>query len=458
MLRSSSAPGVPGAVLRGAARGPVATARDGVHWLAKHGATRAVLAGAARRGNLQARLLTLGPEDDAELRRVVAQLRAPGGPYVSPLGRVVTSHAGVRQVLSDDRIVASRPQPPGLLGRLARATVPPSIHPLERPSLLATNPPEHTRYRRLVTGVFTGRAVERLRVHTEGLAHALLDDLESSAHQPVDLVARYCAPLPVNVIAQVLGVPDEDRPTVLRFGTGAAPSLDMGLTWTQHRQVEGSLLAFEEWLDAHLAQLRRRPGADLMSQLVRARDEQGGLDDRELKATAGLVLAAGFETTVNLLGNGTHLLHRHGDQRRELLHGAAGAGAGSWLNAVEETLRYDPPVLLTGRTAAVEADVEGVRVRAGETVVTVLWAANRDPEVFADAAAFDVTRVNAREHIAFSSGRHHCLGAALARMEGEVGLRVLHERFPDLRVLPGARRRSTRILRGFESLPVLLRP
>lgn len=429
-----------------------------VHWAAKHGATRGFLRMEARRGNLQAQLMMMRPDRTDELHRVVARMREHGPVYVSPIGRVVTSHAGVKQVLSDDTFVTNRPQPPGFLGDVARRTMPTSIHPQERPSLLATDAPEHTRYRKLVTGVFTGRAVERLRHRTETIAHSLLDDLESVAHRPIDLVERFCAPLPVHVIAEILGVPEEFHGDVHRFGTRAAPSLDVGITYRQHRQVESSLLEFEAWLDDHLAMLRSTPGDDLMSQLVVARDDRGTLDDRELKATAGLVLAAGFETTVNLLGNATHLLHDHAGQRHDLVTGAAASGPGSWMNAVEEALRFDPPVLMTGRRATADAVVEGRSLRAGQTIATILWAANRDENVFVEPDRFDVARVNAREHVAFASGRHHCLGAALARMEGEVALRALHERFPDLQVLPGARRRSTRILRGYERLPVLLRP
>ena len=125
---------------------------------------------------------------------------------------------------------------------------------------------------------------------------------------------------------------------------------------------------------------------------------------------------------------------------------------------MEEALRLDPPVLLTGRMAVRDAEVGGVGVRGGSMVTAILGGANRDPEVFADPLRFDVARANARDHISFSAGRHHCLGAQLARMEGEVGLRAIWDRFPDLRLEPGARRRETRILRGFESLPATLRP
>jgi cytochrome P450 len=235
------------------------------------------------------------------------------------------------------------------------------------------------------------------------------------------------------------------------LGAAAAPSLDMGLPWRQFRAVESALIAFDTWLGSHLEQLRRQPGDDLLSQLVAAREDGVGLDDRELRATAGLVLAAGFETTVNLLGNGIALLHDHPEQLDVLT-----AEPSWWANAVDEILRLDPPVLLTGRTCVRDTSVAGVPVAKGALVTTILAAANRDPEVFVSPERFDVRRENAREHIAFSAGRHYCLGAALARMEGEVGLRALFARHPKLRRLPGASRRETRILRGFERLPVLL--
>ena len=164
------------------------------------------------------------------------------------------------------------------------------------------------------------------------------------------------------------------------------------------------------------------------------------------------MLAAGFETTVNLLGNGLALFGRNPGQLARLRQDAA-----LWPNAVDEALRLDPPVLLTGRVSIRTTSVAGVAVPEGAQVVIVLAGANRDPRVFAHPERFDVARENAREHVSFSGGRHYCLGASLARMEGEVGLRVLTERFPELRLLPGARRRPTRVLRGYETLPARLR-
>ena len=253
------------------------------------------------------------------------------------------------------------------------------------------------------------------------------------------------------MIAEILGVPPEDRQKVLEFGTAAAPSLDLGLSVRELASVEQGLDEFRSWLLVHLDRLRENPGPDLMSKLVAVQDEDGGLTQEELLATAGLVLAAGFETTVNLLGNGIALLDAHPDQRARLREDPS-----LWGNAVDEVLRFDPPVLLTGRVANEPIEVLGHRIGRGEIVSTVLAGANRDPEVFTDPHTFDVARENARDHVSFSAGRHYCLGAALARMEGEVGLRTLFERFPDLAVLPGAERRPTRILRGFEHLPVRL--
>ena len=204
---------------------------------------------------------------------------------------------------------------------------------------------------------------------------------------------------------------------MLDFGSAAAPSLDLGLGLRRYRSVSQALARFDAWLGDHLDHLRREPGDNLLSQLVAGpRGRARASSETELKATAGLVLAAGFETTVNLLGNGIALLHDHPDERARVV-----ADPSLWTNVVEEVLRLDPPVLLTGRMALRDTEVAGQPVRAGSMVTAILGGANRDPEVFADPLRFDVGRANARDHIAFSAGRHHCLGAQLARMEGEVG-------------------------------------
>ena len=425
-------------------------ARSGVHWGLAHGLPRLAFRAAARRGDLQGRLMLADPAGD-QVWDLLAEARASGPLRRSRLAFLTVDHAVVREVLSSPDFRSFRPvRADGPLGRLIDRTSPHVLHPIEPPSLLVTEPPDHTRYRKLVTRVFTARAVERLRVRTQEIADELLGALDPSA--PVDLVSSYCALLPVTVIAEILGVPPAQRKLVLELGSQAAPSLDFGLRWRQYREVSAGLRGFSDWLDTHVEQLRRHPGADLLSQLIEARDEQGTLDDLELKATAGLVLAAGFETTVNLLGNAIALLSRNPGQLGRLRDDRA-----LWPNCVDEALRLDPPVLLTGRMCARTTSVAGVEVPEGMNVMTVLAGANRDPQVFEDPERFDVARENARDHVSFSGGRHYCLGASLARMEGEVGLRALFERFPDMRLLPGARRRPTRVLRGYESLPARLR-
>jgi cytochrome P450 len=427
--------------------------RTGVHWAVAHGLPTVLLRREATRGDLQAKLIQIGSGGTDEVFELVEEIRSRGPLYRSRIGYVATSHAAVRQLLTSDDFRSGFPTNEGPIGRVSRWAAPRTLHPVEPPSLLVTEPPDHTRYRKLVTRVFTMRAVERLRSRTEEIAADLLDALEPRATSIVDLVESYCAVLPVTVIAEILGVPEAERSRVLDFGSAAAPSLDLGLGFRRYRSVDRALAHFDAWLGAHLDDLRRNPGDNLLSELVAAREQGRGLDERELKATAGLVLAAGFETTVNLLGNGIALLHDHPEQRARVV-----ADPALWPNVVEETLRLDPPVLLTGRMAVRDTELAGQRVAAGSMVTGILAGANRDPEVFPDPLRFDVTRANARDHIAFSAGRHHCLGAQLARMEGEVGLRAVWDRFPDLGLEPGARRRPTRILRGFEALPATLRP
>jgi cytochrome P450 len=409
-----------------------------------------MMAVAARKDDLQGNMFLAASTQDPF--PAFERIREQGPIYRGRFAFVTTSLPVVREALSSPAF-STRRDPAAFSGPLGRALRwsldGEPVGPLAPPSLLVTEPPDHTRYRKLVTRVFSVRAVEQLRVRTEAIAGELLDDLKGS--DEVELVERYCAQLPVTVIAEILGVPPAERGRVLAFGAAAAPSLDLGLSWSKFRQVESALRDFERWLTDHLEHLRRNPGDDLLSQLVAATEDGVGLDERELKSVAGLVLAAGFETTVNLLGNGVALLNDHPDQLAELR-----TNPDLWPNAVDEILRYDPPVLLTGRIADSDTTLAGRPVPKGALVTTVLAAANRDPDVFERPGDFDVTRENAKEHVSFSAGRHYCLGAALARMEGEVGLRLLFERYPNLTVLPGRRRRSTRILRGYDRLPVRL--
>ncbi|ONI80054.1 cytochrome [Actinosynnema sp. ALI-1.44] len=439
--------------MKRASYGLAARAKPVVRWGIGHALPRTALRVAARRGDLQARLVVESVQrPTAELHDLFDEIRAGGPVHKAGYAYITASHSAVRELLTSNDFRSGMSAPEDrLLTRVFQWSASSHLHPVAPPSLLVTEPPDHTRYRKLVTRVFTVRAVENLRERTEQIAHELLDKIDAA--RPVDLVETYCSLLPVTVIAEILGVPPEERRRVLELGTAAAPSLDMGLSWRQFRTVDAALASFDSWLGRHLDHLRDNPGDDLLSQLVTAREDGAGLTRSELKATAGLVLAAGFETTVNLLGNGIALLH---DNPRQL--DALRQDPALWPNAVDEALRVDPPVLLTARTCLRDTTLAGVRVPKEAMVVGILAGANRDPGLFDDPARFDVTRPNAREHVSFSAGRHYCLGAALARMEGEVGLRAVFDRYPDLRLKPGATRRTTRILRGYERLPAVVKP
>jgi cytochrome P450 len=427
-----------------------------LHWLALHGFVRSVASLGARRGDLQARLIA-DSSVKADPVPFYEQVRARGPLVRTRLGYITADHAICHELLrsEDFRVLSIGSNLPAPLRWLERRVRDDLLHPLRPPALLAVEPPDHTRYRKTVSSVFTQRAVAALREGVEQTAESLLDEL-SREPGVVDIVDRYCAQLPVAIISDILGVPDRDRERILEFGELAAPSLDFGLPWPQYRRVQRGLAGFNLWLDAHLGQLRRSPGDDLMSQLIR-KAESGSpetyLDEDELRAVAGLVLAAGFETTVNLLGNGIRMLldnpgHlRTLSQRPEL-----------WAGAVEEILRLESPVQLTARVALKDTEVAGKQVGQGELVVVYVAAANRDPAVFADPNKFDIERENAGRHLAFSGGRHFCLGAALARAEGEVGLRSFFDHFPEVRSAGAGSRRDTRVLHGWSTLPVDLGP
>jgi cytochrome P450 len=425
--------------------------RQRIRWLALHGVVRGWSAIGVRRGDPQARLIA-DPEVRANPAAFADEMR-PKGPVIRCRAMLMTVDYRVANELlrSDDfRVSSLGGDLPAPLRWVIGKTATGLLHPIEPPSLLSIEPPDHTRCRKLVSSVFTARAVAALRERVQRTANGLLDNLDDE-RGVVDVVAHYCAQLPVAVICDILGVPDQDRPRILHFGELAAPSLDIGLSWRQYLRVHQGLLGFNTWLAEHLQQLRRNPGDDLLSQLIQASDGGARLDDRELQATAGLVLAAGFETTVNLLGNGIRMLldtPEHLDtlaKRPEL-----------WPNAVEEILRLDSPVQLTARVALRNVDVAGTPVHRQEGIIIHLAGANRDPKVFRDPHRFDIERENAAKHLSFSGGRHFCLGAALARAEGEVGLRTFFERYPDARLAGAGARRDTRVLRGWSSLPIAL--
>ncbi|WP_319448252.1 MULTISPECIES: cytochrome P450 [unclassified Mycobacterium] len=430
------------------------TLRQRTHWFALHGFVGGMSTLGVKRGDMQARLIA-DPAVRADPGAFADELRTRGRLVRGRAAWLTTDHALVHQLLRSDDFAAtslgeSLPRP--LRWLEGKTLVKGRLHPLLPPSLLSVEPPEHTRYRKTVSSVFTTRAVAALRERVEQAATTLIDGLSENAHGgSVDVVEQYCSQLPVTVIGDILGVPDDERPRILEFGELAAPSLDIGLSWPQYLRVERGLEGFNTWLADHIARLRRTPGDDLMSQLIASSEGGARLNDEELRATAGLVLAAGFETTVNLLGSGIRILLEHPDQLAMLLEQPE-----LWPGAVEEILRLESPVQLSARAAVVDTEVAGRNVEAGDLVILYLAGANRDPEVFADPHRFDITRDNAGKHLSFSGGRHYCLGAALARAEGEVGLRTFFERFPAAQLAGAGSRRDTRVLRGWSALPITL--
>lgn len=424
---------------------------DTLRWFSTHGLARMVLRREAGRGNLNARLLT-DPVLRANPYPYLERLRAEY-PFTRALnGKLTVHHDIATEVLrADDFGTASYGGAPRPLRALMGWMAPRSARSvIEPPSMLAVDPPEHSRYRKLVTRAFTVKAVNALRERAEQIAAELLDDLPATG--PVDLVHGFAAPLPVIVICEILGAPTSMLDRFLAWGDDAASSLDLGLDRRAFARAQRGIDALLDWMRGHFDTLRRRPGEDILSQLVTASDTDGErLTETELLATGMLVLAAGFETTVNLIANGIVQLDRHPDQRALLAR-----RPDLWPNAVDEILRFDSPVSRTARRALRDTEVAGVPIRRDEIVVISLAGSNRDPRVFAEPERFDVTRPNAGKHLAFSSGIHHCLGASLARMEGMVALRALYDRFPDLAVVGEPRRRPTSNLRGYQALGAAL--
>jgi cytochrome P450 len=322
--------------------------------------------------------------------------------------------------------------------------------------MLAVDPPDHTRMRRLVSAAFSLRRVEKLEPAVCAIVDDLLDRIaELGPDARVDLVSAFAFPLPFTVICELLGVPEEDRTA---FGQCLTTMSSPTLTPEQYDRAKAASDAVVALLRGLVETKRQHPGDDLVTGLIRARDGDECLDEQELLASILQLIIAGHDTTASLIGNGVVALLRHPDQVAALQ-----ADPDALPGAVEELLRYDAPVPhATFRYAVDDVDVGGVTIPAGAQVIISLASANRDPERFPDPDALDLHRSDQR-HIAFGHGIHFCLGAPLARMEGRLALGTLFRRFPELRLAVPVEELhwghgDGLVLRGLSELPVIPGP
>ncbi|MGW7360607.1 cytochrome P450 family protein [Streptomyces sp. NPDC054802] len=369
---------------------------------------------------------------------------------------LVTRYADARQALADQRLSknpAHHAEPAHAKGKTG---IPGERKAELMTHLLNIDPPDHTRLRRLVSKAFTPRRVAEFAPRVQELTDRLIDDIFEKQHSAekgeADLIHEFAFPLPIYAICDMLGVPPEDQDDfrdwagmMIRHGGGPRGG------------VARSVKKMRGYLAELIHRKREEPGDDLISGLIKASDHGEHLTENEAAAMAFILLFAGFETTVNLIGNGVYALLRHPEQRERLQASLAAGDSGLLATGVEELLRYDGPVeLATWRFATEPLTVGGQRIAAGDPVLVVLAAADRDPARFDAPDTLDLSRTD-NQHLGYGHGIHYCLGAPLARLEGQTALATLLRRMPDLRLAgdpADLRWRGGLIMRGLRTLPV----
>lgn len=391
----------------------------------------------------------------ADPYRQYASIRAQGRVHRNPLGLRVLSHfddcfellrlAGTSVDDAKATNLVAPPLPDDLSDTLRDRTR----------SILSLDPPDHTRLRRLVSSAFTVRRIERLRPRVRQLVADLLDDVAAAGGDgtPVDLIARFAFPLPFVVISELLGMPEGDRDQLRSWSHEMTNSIEpFNDEPTLRRMVAAAENMFAH-VDEAIAWKRRNPADDLLSAMIAAEEDGDRLTESELRDQVVLLYLAGHETTVNLIGNGTLALLRHRDQFERLV-----ADPSLDANAVDELLRYDSPVQVSRRITTTEVQIAGETIGPGEMVLTLLGSSNRDETKWGPTAAdVDLSREGASGHLSFGSGIHHCLGSALARLEGAEAVPTLVRRFPRMALATDEPAWNGRIvLRGLDALPVTL--
>jgi cytochrome P450 len=386
-----------------------------------------------------------------------AAIRAGGRVHHNPLGlKVLSHHDDCFELLRlggtsvDERNATNIVEPPVPDDIAARRD--------ERSrSILSLDPPDHTRLRRLVSSAFTIRRIERLRDRVRALVAELLDGIaaETAPGEPVDLVARFAFPLPFVVISELLGMPDGDRDQLRAWSHEMTLSLEPFAADADVRRMMDAADQMFAHVDEAIEWKRADPADDLLSAMIAAEEDGERLTPVELRDQVVLLYLAGHETTVNLIGNGTVALLRHRDQLERLIRDPSLDA-----NAVDELLRYDSPVQVSRRIATTDIEIAGEPIGAGELVLTLLGSSNRDETKWGPTAAdLDLGREGAGGHLSFGSGIHHCLGSALARLEGAEAVPALVRRFPAMELATDEPAWNGRIvLRGLDSLPVAVTP
>jgi cytochrome P450 len=364
-------------------------------------------------------------------------------------GVLLTHHADVFTVLRDARFSSNQRHQAGhdQFVEMANQIGLGDLLELMQRVMLSADPPDHTRLRRIVSKAFTPRAVENMRPRIAAIVDGLLDDVE--ANGGAELVEALAFPLPVTVISELLGVPASDHELLRSWTADAVKALDPSDDMSVFFPAAEAIRAMRDYFDRLVTDRRRSPQDDLLSALIVAEDEGDRLTHDELLDTTILLFGAGHETTVNLISGGVLNLLRHPDELRRLRETPA-----LITSAVEELLRFGPPVQLVARIATTDVELAGERIEQGTQFVPLIAAANRDPEAFAEPDRLDIGRVDNR-HVSFGGGIHLCLGAPLARIEGQEAIGRLVRRFPDLQLTSDdVEWKTTSTIRGPVRLPL----